>query len=543
VLAITVLLAACDNGTNADDPKTETRSEQAESGLDDAGDPVRGGRLVYALDAESNDGFCLPEAALTPSGLMVQWAIYDALTVLNDKAEAVPNLATSLEHSDDYKVWTIKVRDGVKFHDGTDLTEEVVKNNLDAYRGAFPARSPLLQRFVLSNIDSVTVTAPMTVEVGTKRPWVAFPSILSPLGIMSQSQLQDPETCHSKLVGTGPFKLSSWVPSQKMITQRNADYWNLAPDGEPYPYFDSLEFRPIPDSQQRVIALENGDIDALMTAVPKDIVGPLTDMRNDGFINMLVSEDHAEVNFLMFNNGKPPFDDITMRKAVAMGLDREMLNDVANAGFPTVADQPFPPGDMGYVDDPGFPQFDRPAAKKLVDDYVAKGGAASLTLTVQSDPTLLARAEEIQIQLAEIGIEIKIQTVDQPTLVSTAIGGDYQAMSFRRHPGGEPDLQYLWWYGVDNPVNFARIKDETIDKLLDTGRSEPDPELRAEAYEGVSRRFGEMVWNVWLNYTPWAVVMAADVHGALNVRLPNGDDPFTGLATGHPLKGMWRADS
>jgi peptide/nickel transport system substrate-binding protein len=172
---------------------------------------------------------------------------------------------------------------------------------------------------------------------------------------------------------------------------------------------------------------------------------------------------------------------------------------------------------------------------------VEGGGSPSLILTVQADPTLLARGEIIQNQLSKIGIDVKIQTVDQATLVSDAIAGSYQAMTFRRHPGGEPDMQYIWWYGVENPINFARITDPEIDRLLDLGRSELDPQKRREYYEAVSRQFGKQVWNVWLNYTPWAVAMAQDVHGVLAVELPDGaGKPFTGLATGHPLVGMWR---
>jgi peptide/nickel transport system substrate-binding protein len=113
-------------------------------------------------------------------------------------------------------------------------------------------------------------------------------------------------------------------------------------------------------------------------------------------------------------------------------------------------------------------------------------------------------------------------------------------MTFRRHPGGEPDLQYIWWYS-NNPVNFARIADPEIDRLLDEGRSESDPAKRKVLYEAIARQFGSQVWNVWLNYTPWAIALAPDVHGVLSSELPDdGGKPFTGLAAGHSLVGMWR---
>jgi peptide/nickel transport system substrate-binding protein len=536
------LLAACGSGGGGDEADTSgARAYAGESGLDDAGVPVRGGRLVYGLEAESADGWCLPEAQLAISGLMVEWAIYDPLVIMNDKAQVVPFLAKTVEHSEDYRTWTLTIRDGVTFHDNTALDADVVKQNLDAFRGADPGRPAVLTSFVLKNIASVTVTGPMTVQIGTTVPWVALPATLTQVGIMAESQINDKKTCNSKMVGTGPFKLASWKPNQSLVAQRNPDYWLIAPDGQPYPYADAIEFRPISETQQRVNALESGEIDVMLTPQANVIAGPLTDLRNLGDINLLVSEEHAEVNFVMLNSSRAPFDNPDMRRAVAMGLDRDELNELANAGFPTVADQPFPPGDDGYVDDPGFPEHDPEAARALVDKYVDGGGKAELTLTVQADPTLLARGEIIQNQLSKVGIAVKIQSVDQTTLVSDAISGAFQAMTFRRHPGGEPDLQYIWWYGVDNPVNFARIDDPEIDRLLDEGRSNPDPAQRTQRYEEVSRRFGSQVWNVWLNYTPWAVAMAQDVHGVLNVDLPDGGGkPFTGLAAGHPLAGMWR---
>jgi peptide/nickel transport system substrate-binding protein len=540
-LVVLALLAAC--GGSADDAvdQADTRAEVGESGLEEAGAPVRGGRLVYGLEAESSDGWCLPEARLAISGLMVQWALYDSLTIINEEGEAVPSLAKTIDHSDDYKTWTITLREGVKFHDGSLLDAEIVKDNLDAYRGVYPARSSQLAQFVLKNIDTVTVTGPMTVQVETVVPWIAFATTISAAGIMARTQLDDTEACATNMVGTGPFELANWRPNRELIAQRNPDYWLMAPDGKPYPYADAIEFRPMTETQQRVNALETGEIDVMLTPAAEAIAGPLTDLRNRGVINLLVSEEHAEVNFVMLNAGKPPFDNPDMRRAVAMGLDRDELNELANAGFPTVADQPFPPGDPGYVDDPGFPEYDPEAAKELVDKYVEGGGTAALTLTVQADPTLLARGEIIQNQLSKVGIEVKIQTVDQATLVSDAIAGSYQAMTFRRHPGGEPDMQYIWWYSVDNPVNFARVKDPEIDQLLDAGRSEIDPDKRRQLYEEISRQFGSDVWNVWLNYTPWAVAMSQDVHGVLSVELPDGGGkPFTGLATGHPLAGMWR---
>ena len=163
---------------------------------------------IYGVEAETDGGWCLAEAQLALSGIMVARTIYDTLTAPNAAGDYVPYLAESVEPNGDYTQWTITIRDGVKFHDGTDLTAEVVKNNLDAYRGEYRdaggnlIRRPLLFTFVFQDVAAVDVADPRTVVVTTARPWVAFPAYLfasGRLGIMGQAQLDDAEDCDENL--------------------------------------------------------------------------------------------------------------------------------------------------------------------------------------------------------------------------------------------------------------------------------------------------------------------------------------------------------
>ncbi|MCU1351353.1 MAG: ABC-type dipeptide transport system, periplasmic component [Acidimicrobiales bacterium] len=516
-----------------------------ESGLKDAGKPVRGGTLVYGLEAESNGGFCLPEAQLAIAGMMVVRAFYDTLTVPNAKGEYVPYLAKSVTHNADYKQWDIKIRDGVKFSDGSPLTATVVKNNLDAYRGKYPGRSPLLFTFVFNNIDKVDVVNPTTVRVTTIKPWVAFPAFLyssSRLGIVGQKQLDDSKTCDRKLIGTGPFKFVSWQQNQVMKGTANKDYWQKAPDGKPYPYVDAIEFRPMPEGSVRVNALQTGDVNVIHTSNAADIGKTLLNMRNAGNANMFVSEDFGEVAFTQLNTSRPPFNDIRMRKAFAMGADRAAINDISNDGLPTVANGPFAPGSVGYLPDPGFPKFNVAEAKKLVKSYLSEPGhSADVTLTTTTDASTVRLGELIQERAKNVGINMKINSEDQAKLINDAIGGSFQAMTFRNYPGGDPDTLYVWWYDAKkNPVNFSRFSDPVINKLLDDGRSNPDPAARKKIYEDLNREFAKQVWSVWAWFTPWAIVENKNVHGILGPPLPDGGgDPSTGLATGHSLIGMW----
>ena len=568
LLALSLLATACGGASEGAKKEKEDftdrglNKEAGESGIDKAGEPKRGGKLTYALEADTNGGFCLPEAQLAISGMMVVRAVYDTLTVPNAKGDYVPYLAQEITPNDDYTEWTIKVREGIKFHDGSPLTAEVVKNNIDAYRGTYPGRAPLLFLFVLKNIKSTEVIDELSMKVTTTKPWVAFPSYLyssSRFGMMAQAQLDNKTSCGTQPIGTGPFKFVSWTPNQKFVTEANPDYWQIAPDGKPYPYADSLEFRPITDGQVRNQALEAGDINVMHTSNGADIGNKLLKLRDAGKANMFVSEGSGEVAFIQMNQTKAPFDDIRIRQALAMGADRADINRLIGDGLPTIASGPFAPDSVAYLKDAGFPKFDAAKAKALVKAYVADGGKAEFTLTAGTDATTKRLAEIIQQKAQAAGMTVKIVQRDQAAIINDAIGKKYQAMLFRNYPGGDPDANYVWWYSgtttagkfAPNIVNFAGIKDPKVDSLLDEGRSESDPAKRKEIYQDLNRQMASQVHGLWSWYTPWAIVEGANVHGILGPPLPGADaskpssdtdenfKPNLGLATGHSLLGLW----
>ncbi|MCU1452903.1 MAG: ABC-type dipeptide transport system, periplasmic component [Acidimicrobiales bacterium] len=551
LLAVCLVAAACggkkagSSGTGGAGTAGTSLTMDVESGLQGAGTPVRGGQLVYGLEADTDGGFCLTEGQLAISGMMVVRAVYDTLTMPNAKGDYVPYLAKSVDHNAAYTSWTITLRPGITFHDGSPLTAQVVKNNLDAYRGKYPGRSSLLFLFVLSNIDSISTTGPLSLDVKMKKPWVAFPAYLyssSRMGIMAQAQLDDKQTCDRKLIGTGPFKFVSWTPHQSLVAVRNPGYWQKAPDGQPYPYVDGITFRPMPDSTVMLNALQTGDANIAHTSSAADI-GKWDTLRKSGALNLLVSEKYGEVAYTLLNSARPPFNDIRMRRALAMGIDRKLLNAIYNNGLPSLTDGPFAPGSPGYVKDPGFPKFDPVAAKKLVDAYRAEGKDPTFTFTNDASPTGIRLAELMQEQAKKVGITVNINTEDQAKTINDAIGGTFQAQGWRNHPGGDPDTQYVWWYGISNPVNFGRFNDPVINKLLDDARAEPDPAKRIQMYESVTREFAAQVWNVWTWLAPWAIAERPNVHGILGPKLPGGSDPNPGLATGHSLLGLWISKS
>ncbi|MEI2698906.1 MAG: ABC transporter substrate-binding protein [Microthrixaceae bacterium] len=534
LLALSMVAAACGGDSDGGGGDQDEQSEEA-------GDPTPGGKVVYALEAENSGGWCLAESQLAIVGIQVARAIYDTLTVPDEEANYVPFLADSVEPNAEFTEWTIKVREGVKFHDGSDLTGQVVKNNIDAWRGAYPTREPLLFLFVFDNISGTELVDASTVKVSMKSPWPSFDAYLfmsGRAGIMGQAQLDDTETCDTNLIGTGPFIKTDWKVNESFTAERNPDYWQKDSQGNQLPYLDEIEFRPIIDGDARVNALLGGDINAMHTSGAEQI-DALQQEAESGTINLVESDEFPEVNYGMFNMSKAPFDNIKARQAAAYAFDRDTFNTVRNLDLFTMASGPFGPGEIGYLEDAGMPEYNLDKAKELVAEYEAETGQPlEFTITAANDPNATKSVQFLQENASKAGMKVSVKQVEQAALISTTLGGDWQAISWRNHPGGNPDGQYVWWHST-MPTNFGKINDPDLDALLEQGRAETDPAKRQTIYEDVNKIFGEKVYNLWFNWTQWDVATATDVWGVFGPDLPDGSKPFGGLATGHPVSGMW----
>ena len=206
----------------------------------------------------------------------------------------------------------------------------------------------------------------------------------------------------------------------------------------------------------------------------------------------------------------------------------------------TTASGPFAPGVIGYLEDTGFPEFDPDEAEELVAQYEAETGGRSVLVHDHRHHQPLGGERHV----ADPGPDEegrhrdgRSSPIEQAQQINTALGDDWQAQLWRNHPGGDPDTQYIWWYG-GSPVNFNKFDDPEMNALLDQGRGEPDPAERQEIYEDINRDVrrsssttcGPTGRTGRSDRTP-------DVNGVLGPDLPDGSAPFPGLATGHPVSG------
>ncbi len=495
-----------------------------------ASGPTHGGTLTFALGAETTGGYCLPGTAeLATQGIEVATAIYDTLTTINSKGQIVPFLAKSVTPDATFTHWTVQLRSGIQFQDGEPLDANAVKLNLDTYRGDNPNIASQLSPFSLKPITSVDVTGPLTLELTTSEPWPALPWYLygtGRTGIVAPAQLASNQVCPTRMIGTGPFELVSWQPNEDLIVKRNPHYWRPG-----LPYLDEIKFEIVTDAASMQNGLVGGDYDVIQTADALSILA-LRERKASGQSNEYDTDAGAEVGYGLLNLAKPPFNDINARLAVAYAGDANELNQIRNRGLETIATGPFAPNTPYYLTPAqaraaGAPYHNIAKAKHYAALYSAAHGGQPLNFEflTSTDPELLAQAEVVKEQDAKAGIGLTIKQVDQSTLISLALAGDFDESAFLNHPQGDPDTQYVWWHS-GSPVNFSHINDPVIDSDLDQARVSTNPSQRVALYRNLNERFSSQVYELWAWYNKWAVASQPNVQGLINSPLPDG----TGVA-------------
>jgi peptide/nickel transport system substrate-binding protein len=506
-----------------------------ESGLE----PVSGGTITYGLEGKTT-AFCPPRGQWAISGIMVASAVYDTLTQPTDDPNVyAPYLAKSVTGNADSTQWTIVLRSGIKFHDGEPLNAAAVKQNIDAWRNG------ILLGFVFQNIADVATLGDDTVVVTTKKPWVAFPAFLWSTGrtaIAAPAQLNNEGTCDTNMIGTGPFKLTSFDPTTGDVkVVKNADYWRKG-----LPYLDGINFKPQEDSSQRVRGLQGGQFDITHDSGGLD----LSEIKSTMPSAVIWNEPNGrmEVAHTLINVTRPPLDDLDARKAVALAVDRERLNNIANKGTSRLADQIFDDDVMGHVDGLKYPEPNIEESKKLVTKYKnAHGGKFEFTIQSTFDTTTQQIFREVKRELGQVGITVKLPSpVDQATIINQAIGGEVDAFGWRNYPGQDPDTMYVWFYG-GSVVNFNHVNDPQLNAALDKGRESSDTATRTQAYEDFNRRMTGQLYNFWTWYNQWFIATQNTIHGVVGPNLPdeNGDvgsvKPVPILAGIHQTVGLLKS--
>ena len=503
-------LAACGSSGKAGSSGSSTTGSTGSSTAGvGKGTPKKGGTLNIGVEAEDN-GFNPTVASWDVTGLMYGACLFDTICSVDVTGKAIPYLVQSITPNTDNTVWTLKLRStAITFHDGSALDSSAIVGSIEANIHS------LQNGLALTNIASVTNPDASTVVITCKEPWVALPYYLTgSIGsVMAPAMLKEANSGNLLPIGTGPFKFGDWQPNDHLRVVRNPSYWQPG-----FPYLDTVIFHPIPDHQSRENSLKSGTIDIMHT---DDTQTAVDFMHNSSYqyINDLSnnSTEH-EQDFFMINTASPPLDNLTVRQALAYSINRQQIITTEYNGISPNANGPYSKGSPYYLANTGYPDYNLAKAQSLMKQAAQQiGGPVKFELSIINDAKDLAVTELVQGMFQAAGAQVTINQIQQSQYIVQALLGQYQVRGWRQFAASDPDQNYEWWSSTTAApigslaLNFARNKDPQVDAALEKGRTSSDPNLRAQAYQTISQRFGADVPYLWINQAYWSVIAKPNV--------------------------------
>ncbi|NDW44471.1 ABC transporter substrate-binding protein [Ruegeria sp. PrR005] len=355
-----------------------------------------GTTIVIGLQQEPTSLDPTADATASIDGMLTQ-NLFESLTTVNEAGEVLPQLAESWTVSEDGLTYTFDLLDGATFHDGTGFDAEDVKFSFDR---AMAEDSVNPSKGLFKPIESVTVVDAGTVEIKLKQKDAFFLFNMAQ-GDVSIVAPESVEANNANPVGTGPFKYDSWTRGDKLVLVKNPDHRDAGSVA-----LERVEFKFISDAAAASAALLAGEIDAFPGFPAPEL---LPQFEADPRFKVVTGSTEGEV-ILAMNNAKAPFNDIRVRQAVSHAIDRGEIIDGAMYGQAVPIGSFYPPHGPAYVDLTGTYPHDTAKAKALFEEAGVAG--TTMTLRVPPFPYATRSAEIIQAQLAEAGIDAKVENVE-----------------------------------------------------------------------------------------------------------------------------------
>lgn len=434
----------------------------------------------------------------------IQRLMMDGLFGFDDNMGIIPLLATGYEANEDATEFTISLREGVSFSDGTPWNAEAAKANLDRWgdKELGLKRTTLLCN-VLKNteiVDDYTVKVTLESPFGAFIPTLAHPAcvIVSPKVIAEGN-----EACATNPVGTGQYTFVEWVAGEHATIALNKDWWGYDPEicgGEalvdPDAGFKTITFKPVSENATRVAMMQSGDAQ-LIWPVPTESIKVL---ESDPAITV-GQEEGIVVRYLMMNNQKAPFNDVRVRQAINHAINKEAYCAVVKDGVATPATSIIGPSVQFYKGNDVY-EYDIEKAKELLAEAGYPDGFTTSVLCA-STTTNIKQAEFFQQQLAQVGIKLEINALE-----SAVVNQKVQDVDV---PGSEAEVEMyiIGWspstgdadWGI-RPLlasesmppmsyNICYYENPEVDQLLKDAISTADDEKRAECYEKAQ----DIIWE------------------------------------------------
>jgi len=486
---------------------------QSPTGTQPSNQPKKGGTLVLARAGEVTN--LDPHKVPAFTSARVFELVYSYLMRLDDALGVQPDLAESAPTvSSDGKTVTVKIRSGVKFHNGDPLTSADVKYTFDRI---IDTKTAAVARSFFTDVDTITAPDATTVVFNLKNPnapliaFMAHPNT----GIVSKkigeanADLSKKETA----IGSGPFKLAEWVPDNFMRFEANKDYYVSG-----QPYLDGIRINVVPDESGLTAALRTKAAD--MAIITNANVART--LRAESGVT-LSAKPSLSYNLIFVNTKRKPLDNLKVRQAIAYAIDRKAIIDAVAFGEGEVTG-PIAPALANYaLPTSQYPLYTRDVAKAKQLLQEANVGPVSFTMLTQTTEPAYAKdiAQLVQQQLAEIGVTMKIETLEFTQWVDRWLKADFDMAPGLNGGGPDPDFYVYRYFTNDGNLNFVTSYQNTVSSdAIKTARATTDVAKRKDLYTTAQKELVNGVPFIWL-------FVGRDYNAALPttkgfVHLPNG---------------------
>ncbi|MBB6482668.1 ABC transporter substrate-binding protein [Spirochaeta isovalerica] len=419
--------------------------------------------VVVALSADITS--LDPQGHNDTKSEMVSFLLFNRLFRLNTDFEVVPDLAESWEQPSDTE-WVIKIKEGVKFHDGSEMTAEDVKFSMDRSKEA-----PKVQQ-VLSEVASIEVVDKYTVKFTTNSAFAPFLYTLVHAGtsVVPKAYVESGDE-FAKPIGSGPYTFVEWISGDQVVLKKNEAYFDKNNMGQS----STITFKVIPEGTSRTIALETGEVDVVpeLPTIDMNVVKDNSDLA-------LYEKPSTRVDFFAMNTEKAPFDNVKVRQALNYAIDKDAIITVAIDGAGVKAESVLAPSFLGYKAGPY--SYNPAKAKELLAAAGYPDGFEMEIMTSGDDRKKIA--EVIQASLMEVGIKASIKMLEWGTFIDSVLRGDEETLilGWTSNPDPDATLTPHWFSGNIGGMNFARVNDPEMDRMLKEGREELDLGKREVIY-------------------------------------------------------------
>lgn len=468
-------------------------------------EPKPGGVLLFGLSTDPSN--FEPHVSTGAASTSVKLMCYSTLITYDANNQLIGDLAEEFGWLDT-STFKLKIREGVTFHDGSDLTVDDVVFSLQRIQNPDTAAT---NASYFREVSEISAGDGNTVNIVFNRPFAAFPFILADTNsyIVSQAWIESGVDPKVEMMGTGPFVYKERVPGVSITLEKNPNYFI-----EGLPYLDGITYQPMPDDTTRMTALRSGSVDFA------DYV-PYTQMdiiANDPNLQFL-SDSTTGFGWVGFNHEMAPVSDAKVRQAFAHGMNRETMVTTAFAGHGSpITGGLIPEGMIGHAPDlEGTFNGDYEKAKSLLTE----AGVAPLEIDMVSTSTysvIQRPAEAAQAELGNADIKVNLELQEWLTFRQTVADGTFPTHSWGTAINyGDPDFLWNYMHSTGSNAQWFRFANADMDALLEQGRFETDEALRNEIYHDVQVLAADVVPWIYSIRRTQGEAMASYVKGYTHI--------------------------